>query len=937
MSLHENDTFLDSVDSSSLSPEDIEAPLRAEVRRLITLLGQEISQQHGQDMLDLVETVRSVSRTFDAKSAASEVRKTLESIPEDTAGILARAFAEYFLLANAAEQTFRIRSIQNKDEQEQWIPRAIQRIVDTVGVTGLQKTVDSLDIRLVFTAHPTEAQRRAVLTKLRRISEIVEETTEEGTQERERQDTELARVVESLWLTDELRRVQPTPLDEARNVMWYLRALYTQTLPDVLDTFRSELEKHGAYLPENAVPIKFGSWIGGDRDGNPYVTPDVTSDVLKLQSATAINIATYFINQAINTLSLSSRFMGEDKELVASLEKDFEHEGLVNATDWALYAEEPYRLKLGAMRGKLANTVARIKSGTQHVPGYDYSSGQEIQDEFQLVRDALRRHGAEKVADSYLATAQQIIHGMGLGLVILDVREHSEKHFEILAELFNRFGDLETQYEDLTREERTVLLKKELASSRPLAPATITTEDSPLSEDAQRTFDVFRTIREAHKTYGTDAITTYIVSMTHGADDIFSVALLAREAGLIDLESQVHRADIGFAPLLEEVPELRQAGEILDALLSDPNYREIVRLRGNRQEVMLGYSDSNKDAGVLTSQWEIHQAQRQLRDVANRHGVTLRLFHGRGGSVGRGGGPTYDSILGQPFGVLDGEIKFTEQGEVISDKYMLPELASENLSLTLAAVLEASALHRAPRNTDRSLAKFDEIMDFMSEAAYARYRTLADDPDLPAYFVASTPVEQLGELKIGSRPSKRTTSEKGLDGLRAIPWVFGWTQSRQIIPGWFGVGSGLKAAREAGYEKDLTTMLNIWQFFRSTMSNIEMTLAKTDIEIAGFYVESLVPEELHHIYDLIREEYELTLQEVERLVSESNLLDKQPVLQRTLRIRDLYLKPIHYMQVAMLARVREAEAEGDVEQVAGLQRALLTTINGIAAGMKNTG
>ncbi|MGJ9661964.1 phosphoenolpyruvate carboxylase [Actinotignum sp. GS-2025e] len=940
---HDQDIQLhDSVDrTTARSPEDFDAPLRAVVRRLSTMLGQEIAQQHGEETLDLIEKVRAAARDLDSETAASEVQRSLDNMSTDTAIILTRAFAEYFLLANAAEQTFRIKVIGDKDPAESWVPRAISRIYDAVGLEGLQKTVDSLDIRLVFTAHPTEAQRRAVLTKLRRVSEIVETEAEEGSEERARQDRELASVMESIWLTDELRRVQPTPLDEARNVMWYLRSLYTDTLPDVITDFRDELERYGAHLPEDAVPIRFGSWIGGDRDGNPYVTAEVTADVLRLQSSTAIDIAVWFVNRAMLSLSISSRLSGDDAALLASLEEDFRFPDLVDEDSRALYAEEPYRLKLGAIRSKLNNTKARITTGAEYIPGHDYATGTEIQEEFQLLRDALRRHGAERVADGLLATAQQIIHGMGLGLVILDVREHSEKHFELLSELFNRFGGLEADYATLSREERTALLGRELASARPLAPALINTDDSPLTESSQKTFEVFRAIRQAHKIYGTDAITTYLVSMTHGPDDILSVALLAREAGIIDLESAEKRADLGFAPLLEEVPELRRAGEILDTLLSDPSYREIVRLRGNRQEVMLGYSDSNKDAGVVTSQWEIHQAQRQLRDVAARHGVTLRLFHGRGGSVGRGGGPTYDAILSQPYGVLDGEIKFTEQGEVISDKYTLPALARENLSLTLAAVMEASALHREPRNSNVSLSRYDEVMDFLSGAAYQRYRVLADDPDLPEYFVTSTPVELLGDLNIGSRPSKRTTSEKGLDGLRAIPWVFGWTQSRQIVPGWFGAGSGLRAAREAGYGEDLKKMVRSWQFFRTTMSNIEMTLAKTDMDIAGHYVRTLVPERLHHIYAEIREEYELTVRELEALLAEDDLLDTQPVLQRTLRIRDQYLKPIHYLQVALLARVRADAGSADglsgKEQSADEQRALLTTINGISAGMKNTG
>ncbi|WP_299300462.1 phosphoenolpyruvate carboxylase [uncultured Brachybacterium sp.] len=918
----------------------IDAPLRATVRRLSTLLGRTLADQHGQEMLDLVEQVRKLTKdakSSDSEASAQDVQNRLAELPIEQATALTRAFAQYFLLANAAEQVYRVRSLQERPASESWVPRTVAAVHESVGAEGLQQAVDSLDVRLIFTAHPTEASRRAVLTKLRKISDILENDTEDGSSERRRQDHLLSELIESLWQTDELRRQRPTPQDESRNVLYYLTQLYRQTMPGFLDDLREELRAHGADLRERQVPLRFGSWIGGDRDGNPYVTAEVTREVLQMQAETAVELAIDVVSELIGDLSISSEMTGQDEELRASIDADLAFPSEVDEVQQRMFEQEPYRLKLGTMRAKLKATGERIRTGAPHVHGKDYYDSEELQDDFSVLRGALARHGGRRAADGAIAVAQQVLAGSGLNLAVLDVREHSEKHHDVLARLFDRVGELDRPYMELSREERTKVLAAELASRRPLV-GTALAEDETILDDATRTtYKVFGEIRDAHRQYGQSSIETYIVSMTHGADDILAVALLAREAGLVTLPGgDQNRSDISFAPLLEEVAELRHAGEILDEMLSDPSYREIVRLRGDLQEVMLGYSDGNKDSGVITSQWEIHQAQRLLRDAAARHGVTLRLFHGRGGSVGRGGGPTYDAILAQPYGVLEGEIKFTEQGEVISDKYTLPTLARENLDLSLAAVLEGSALHTTPRSTPEQLDRFGEVMQQVSDASYARYRTLADDPDLPEYFVTSTPVEQLGDLNIGSRPSKRATSEKGLDGLRAIPWVFGWTQSRQIVPGWFGAGSGLKAAREAGLEPDLHEMYRNWHFFRTVISNVEMTLAKTDMAIAAHYVHSLVPERLWPLFDRIKAEYELSVAEIERLTGVLGLLDNQPVLKRTLAVRDRYLDPISYMQVAMLQRARAATERGE-ELSPELQRALLTTINGVAAGLKNTG
>jgi phosphoenolpyruvate carboxylase len=891
------------------------AGLRADVRKLGDLLGESLVRQEGQELLELVEAVRKAVKD----GGGDELLSTL-SIEQSVQ--LVRAFSTYFNLANVAEQVHRARVLADARAQGgSWMAKAVDKIAaaQSAQVPGhefstedINRWVNELMVRPVFTAHPTEAARRSVLNKLGRVAKLLDQPSSPA------QRNQLAETIDVLWQTDELRVGRPEPLDEAMNALYYLDDLFKLTIPEVLNDFKNEIKRLGVDLPLNARPLSFGSWIGGDRDGNPNITASITESAMVLQVGHAIRVTIAAMDELRQMLSVSTRITGVSKALLDSVEEDLKHIPEFEERFKRLNVQEPYRLKATAIVHRLAFTRNRHASGGEHVVHRDYNNTSELLADLALMRDSLLENRGELMATGLLERTMRTVSAFGLTHATLDVREHSDAHHHTLAFVY---GD---DYKSKNHQERFAILSSEISSSKSL-------DFSRCDEQAQKTLDTFKAVFDIVKRFGPESIETYIVSMTKGSDDLLAAVVLAKQVGLVDLASST--AVIGFAPLLETVAELRAAGEILDTLLNDPGYRKIVELRGNLQEIMLGYSDSNKDAGIATSQWEIHRAQRKLRDVAIKHGIKLRLFHGRGGSVGRGGGPTYDALVALPWGSIDGQIKMTEQGEVISDKYALASLARENIELMLAASLEATVLNRAPRQSDESLEKWNACMELISENSFARYRSLIDHPDLPAYFYASTPVEQLGEMMLGSRPSRRPDAAGGLDSLRAIPWVFGWTQSRQIVPGWFGVGSGLKAAREAGKSEVIQEMLTHWHFFHTFISNVEMTLAKTDLDMARRYVEALVPKELHHFLEVIADEFKLTCEEILKVTNKNSLLGDQSILARTLQVRDAYLAPLHLLQVNLLERVRDHEGEVDPT----LQRALLLTINGVAAGLRNTG
>ena len=895
--------------------------LRANIRALGALLGQTLVRQEGPQTLDLVEQVRSlVAETPD------EATRLLRSVDLATATVLARAFSIYFDLANVAEQVERSRDLaDDRAQRGSLFDRLAKRIVEEgIAQSDIEVLAQRLSVRPVFTAHPTEAARRSVLIKLRRIADVLLHADGDIAAHEMR----LAALIDLLWQTDELRLEQPQVIDEARNALYYLNDTTRDPLQSVLSDLASAFAELGVDMPPTRRPLSFGSWIGGDRDGNPFVTPEVTSRVLVVQRDNAIADLLPMIDTLIEELSISERISGASAELRESVQRDLTYLPDFETRYLRINAEEPVRLKLTIMRKRLQLSRQRIHTGSPHEIGRDYARTAELLADFELIRSDLLTHGGTLIAHSVLDRALRVVAAIGLPLATLDIREHAAKYHEAVGQLLQRIAP-ELDYASLTREQRAELLVAELDSPRPLAPSP-----PPLQGSSLATYETFVAVGNALDRYGSRTIESCIISMTKGVDDVLAAIVLAREAGLVNTSAGSSR--VGFVPLLETVEELRHAGDLLDSLLRIPLYRDIIRSRGNVQEVMLGYSDSNKDAGITTSQWEIHLAQRALRDVTNQHQVQLRLFHGRGGTVGRGGGPTYDAILAQPWGVLDGQIKFTEQGEVISDKYLLPDLARSNLEQALAAVIDASLLHRSPRTAPQQAQAWDATMRMMSLVAQRAYRALIDNPNLPRYFQLSTPVEEFGAMHLGSRPARRPDTEIGIDGLRAIPWVFGWTQSRQIVPGWFGVGTALRSAREAGSLDEMRAMFEQWHFFRNFISNVEMTLVKTDMSVAEQYVDALVPREYHAVFDIIREEYTTTVEEVLGLTGEAFLLARNPSLARTLEVRDAYLLPLHTLQITLLQRVRAARAAQEAVSP-DLSRALSLTINGIATGLRNTG
>ncbi len=913
-----------------MSPER----LSEQIHLLGDLLGETIVEQEGGQLFDLVEELRSLAKAHRSghEAAGERLLRRVEALPLPEARGVAKAFATYFKLVNLAEDEQRVRVLRERELEAaaaggppgETIAAAVRELREAgLGADELQSLLDRLLVMPVFTAHPTEAKRRTILTKLARIADVLR-TLDLGrpTPEEERAALETLREeLVSLWQTEETRAYKPEAMDEVRNGLYYFETNLYDLAPEVV---RSLERAVAANYPEARVRpsfLRFGSWMGGDRDGNPSVTAAVTEAALRAHNDLALRLLRRGIERLHGHLSATER-LGIDPVLVESLRAD-----AALFPDEARRAEEryrrqPYRQKLRYVYRKLAATLeagaAPWRADLLPRPG-TYGSASELILELKLLQESLRRHRGERLADGRLGTLVRQAEIFGFHLATLDLRQHSARHASAVSDVMSRYGSAD--FAEASEDERTRLLTAEILAGRPFAPHRL-----DFRAETNETLESFRLVRRAHERIGTAAIDTYIVSMTRGPSDLLSVLLMSRDAGV--------SGGLDLVPLFETVADLHAAPTTMERLFENAAYARQLRARGGAQTIMIGYSDSNKDGGYLTANWELHLAQRALAAVCRRHGVTLTLFHGRGGSVGRGGGPANRAILAQPPESVGGRLRLTEQGETITNRYSNPALARRHLEQLLHAVLVASGPR--PSGTPSRGGAWERAMNELSPLAERAYRRLVHDtPALARYLHAATPLEEIGRLNIGSRPSRRR-SAGGLPELRAIPWVFAWTQSRVTLPGWFALGSACVAwAGEADERWSLlATMYREWAFFRTMIDNAQLAMREADMTIAAVYSTLADPSDREAVFPRIRDEYRRSEAALRRLSGQKDLLDDAPWLQRSIRLRNPYIDPMNYVQVALLRRLRAGAAEPEAED---LRDAVRLCVNGIAAGLRTTG
>ncbi len=906
-----------------------DAQLRAEIRLLGRILGDTVRDQEGDDVFDLVEAIRQASIRFHRDEdigARHELEAMLDgrSIAETVR--IVRAFSYFSHLANIAEDQNHIR--QTRIQSGAGLATAATTLAGTVDRAreagfSMQQLRDFFDDALVspvLTAHPTEVRRKSTIDREMEIAALLEERdrTQMTAEELADNDEQLRRCVLTLWQTNLLRRTKLTVLDEVQNGLSFYDYTFLKQLPRLLNLLEDRLGADGTDGKELASFLKMGSWIGGDRDGNPFVTAEVLRGTLQMQCECVMNFYVDELRKLYGELSLARDIVRVSDDLLA-----------LNARSPAVSAHrdrEPYRRAVNGVFARLKATAKAfgVRVTGRPVPEVEpYDSVEAFRADLDIINRSLIGSGSGVIARGRLRRLRRAVDCFGFHLARLDLRQNSAVHERTVAELFEVVAP-GTNYLGLSEDERCALLARELHTARPLVSPFANYGEETTSELA-----VLRAAAEAHAKFGRQSIPQSIVSMSEGVSDLLEIAVLLKEVGLIDPNGTSH---VNLVPLFETIEDLRNCAGIMERALSLPEYRRLVDSRDGVQEVMLGYSDSNKDGGFVTSGWELYKAEISLVEVFARQKVRLRLFHGRGGSVGRGGGPSYEAVLAQPGGAVNGQIRITEQGEIISSKYTNPEVGRQNLEILAAATLEASLLqpqHSAPRQA------YLAAMEELSALAFASYRGLVYETEgFEEYFWASTVINEISTLNIGSRPASRSKARR-IENLRAIPWVFSWAQCRLMLPGWYGFGSAVNEWVAKNPDKGLPFLRELyreWPFFRMLLSNMDMVLSKSSIAVASRYAE-LVPDKTLRdtIFQRIRAEWQGSIGWLLKIMEQDRLLGHNPLLERSIRHRFPYLDPLNHVQVEFLKAYRSKNEDPQV------LRGIQITINGISAGLRNSG
>jgi phosphoenolpyruvate carboxylase len=911
--------------------EDKDVPLREDIRLLGRILGDTIREQSGQAVFDIVEQIRQNSVRFRREedgAARRELEATLNSLPPSEALQIIRAFSFFSHLSNIAEDQHHIRrtrahllsaSTPREGSMAYALARARQAGVPAAQIAAF---FAGAIVAPVLTAHPTEVRRTSTIEREIEIAELLADRDRLPLSPLELAGNEMAmrRAVLTLWQTNLLRITRLRVIDEIANGISYYDYAFLSELPRFYADLEDQLASEGVAL-ERELPsfLRMGSWIGGDRDGNPFVTAEVLRAALRAQSARAFKHYFDELHLLGGELSLDSRLVGSTDALAGLAARSPERS--------ANRKYEPYRRAISAIDARLAATARMLddfeasSEATGDLPPYRNSG--ELFSDLGILDSSLVKNGCGILAEGRLRHLRRAVDVFGFHLASLDLRQNSEAHGRTVGELLG-LVEPALDYRDLAERERIPVLLAELCTARPLASAFL-----PYSDETRGELAILTAAADAHRRYGPEAVSHYVISQTTGVSDILETAVLLKEAGLLrPLEGAL---DLDIVPLFETIEDLHHCSDVMDELLGLREYTRLLESRGRVQEVMLGYSDSNKDGGFLTSGWELYKAEVALIEVCRRHDVRMRLFHGRGGSVGRGGGPSYQAILAQPPGAVQGAIRITEQGEVIASKYSNPELARRNLEILASATLEATLLQS---QTAEPRPEYFAAMDFLSAQAYRAYRSLVYETEgFERFFRESTVIGEIANLNIGSRPSSRKASAR-IEDLRAIPWVFSWAQCRLMLPGWYGFGSAVKTwlEQEPDGMATLQAMYHDWAFFEMLLSNMDMVLAKSDIAIASRYAELVSDTGLRdRIFSRLRAEWQTTVDALLAIMGHQRLLESNPLLARSIRNRFPYIDPLNHMQIELLRRYRAGDTGDDV--VTGIR----LTINGIAAGLRNSG